>query len=1033
VKSDFKKIVMNRIKITLLLYLLVLLSVSVSAQISYTSEGINSDFERGLEFYNKEKFPAAIRYFDLFLKKGESESLTKRTDAEYYAALSALKLFNPDGERRMLLFLSGHPESQRVNEGTLTLADYFYQNKNYKKAITYYTQISRADLQKDKLPAFYFRFGYSHFMKGDPQKALALFSEIKDIDTDYTPPAIYYYSHIAYERKMYQAALEGFRRLQNDETFGSIVPFYIVQILYIQKDYENILKTAPDLLNSAGKSRAVELYRFIGDAYFNKENYKEAVGYLEKYATGAKASGREDKYQLGFCYYKNGDTDKAIKTLQDISVASDTLSQNIWYLLGDCFIKKGDRKDAQFAFGQASQMSFDSKLKEESLFNYAKLTFEISNSPFGEAIAAFQSYIELYPGSDRIEEVYNYLVTSYMKLKNYKAALISLDKIRNKDIKLEEAYQKVAFFRGLELLKNMEIESAIEMFDKSLKYEKYSLPIRVRSIYWKAEAYYRLGQYDKAIASYEDFMGIPGSTNLPEYKLIRYNLGYAQYNLKEYATALSHFKTFESEPGNSQDLIADARNRIADCYYIATNYQQALSYYDKVIDYGMVDADYAISQKGFALGLTNDQRGKVNVLTTLISKYPKSAYIPAALYERGRANIILKEMKKGESDLMTVVNDFPKSPYVPRAMVQLGLLYFETDNNPAAVTQFKKVIENFRSTPEARSALTGLKNTYVEMNEVDTYFAYVKSLEGFGDINMAEKDSLMYGSAEKLYMTGNCGKASEIFRKYLDEFQNGNFKTNALYYLADCANSNGNKDEALGYYLEIIKAPNNDFIIQSLTTAAAILFDKEDYQKAASLYEELENVSTAQENIVTALRGELRSAYQSGDAQRTINVASRIAANSKVPEELSREAVFMKGKAHYSQNENDEALAEFKKISSEVTSAEGAESKYLVAEILFKKGNLAESEKVINDFIDKNTPHQFWTARILILSADIAIRKGDKLGAQATLKALKDNYPNDTDGIIDEVRSRLDSLSTGQGTQADTTKTQSDKTETSKK
>ena len=70
-------------------------------------------------------------------------------------------------------------------------------------------------------------------MKGDRQKALLLFSEIKDIDTDYTPPAIYYFSHIAYEDKKYETALEGFMRLKTDETFGPVVPFYIAQILYL--------------------------------------------------------------------------------------------------------------------------------------------------------------------------------------------------------------------------------------------------------------------------------------------------------------------------------------------------------------------------------------------------------------------------------------------------------------------------------------------------------------------------------------------------------------------------------------------------------------------------------------------------------------------------------------------------------------------------------------------------------------------------------------------------------------------------------
>jgi TolA-binding protein len=373
-----------------------------------------------------------------------------------------------------------------------------------------------------------------------------------------------------------------------------------------------------------------------------------------------------------------------------------------------------------------------------------------------------------------------------------------------------------------------------------------------------------------------------------------------------------------------------------------------------------------------------------------------------------------------------VINSYPKSPYVPRAIVQLGLLYFDTGDNQGALTQFKKVIENYKSTPEARYALTGLKNTYVEMNDVETYFAYVKTLAGYGDVDLAEKDSLLYGSGEKLYIAGNCGKASEIFRSYLNEFQNGSFRINALYYLADCANMNGNKEEALKYYTEVIQVPNNDFIVQSLIAASTILYGKEDYQKSLAYYEELENVTETPEYKVIALRGQLRSAYQIGDAQKTILIAAKISNAPGIPEELLRESTFMSGKAHYSQNEYDEALKDFRKISSEVTSAEGAESNYRVAELLYKKGQTAEAEKVINEFIDKNTPHQFWMARMFLLLADISIKKGDSLQAIATLRGLKDNYPIDSDGILDEVRAKLDSLNSGNKDSPDTLKISAD-------
>src|SRR5659263_702281 len=123
---------MNRNRTVLIFFILSLLAFRLPAQISFTAKEINSDFDMGMEFFNKEKYPAAIKFFDSFLKSGKGESLTQKADAEYYSALAALTLFNPDGEFRMMRFITSHPESSRINDSRLALGDYFYQNKNYK-------------------------------------------------------------------------------------------------------------------------------------------------------------------------------------------------------------------------------------------------------------------------------------------------------------------------------------------------------------------------------------------------------------------------------------------------------------------------------------------------------------------------------------------------------------------------------------------------------------------------------------------------------------------------------------------------------------------------------------------------------------------------------------------------------------------------------------------------------------------------------------------------------------------------------------
>lgn len=1001
-----------KIKITLFIIILIpTFSIGVLAQRPLSIKEGDSDFFRAKELYNKEKYAAAIVLFDKYILESGDILSGKKSEAEFLAALSSVRLYNNNFEYRVTRFVNTHPESPLNNVAWFELGRTFYQSKNYKKAIIYLEKTDRLEIDDILLPEYYFKLGYSHFMKGDRKRAMLFFSEIMDIDTEFTSPAIYYFSHLAYDNKMYRTALDGFMRLKNDESFGSVVPFYIVQILYIMEEYDDILKIAPSLLDAAGEERASELYRIIGDAYFQKANYAEAVINLEEHVTRAKRTGREGSFQLAYCYYMTGEYDRSIPLFREVCRRRDELSQNAFYLLGDCFLKQGEKKMAQAAFSSASKMDFDKDVKQESLFNFAKLTYETTYSPFGEVIRAFQEYIEQYPGSDNIEEAYDYLVSAYMKIKNYKAAIASLDRIRHKDERLERAYQKVAFYRGLELYKNIRYQASIDMLDKSLNYGRYNRQLRARALYWKAEAHYRLNDPDNALSFYEEFMGIPGASGLEEFRMVRYNIGYVYFNREKYSEALRWFRDFESNSvGGNPYLMADLYNRIADCYYISTDYTQAIDYYDRVINTGSSGADYAMFRKGFAMGLMHDQKSKEEVLSTLIAGYPSSSLIPSALFERGRAFISLENYSKGEDDFKTIISSQPNSIFVPRAMVQLGLLYFNTGENKAAVDQYKKVIENYQSTPEARSALTGLRTTYVEMNDVESYFAYVRSLDGYADVRTSERDSLLYISGENLYISGNCDRASEIFTNYLKEFEHGSFRLNASFYLADCLESDGKIDEALTHYLEVVKTPNNPFLGQSYLAIAGIYSFKEVFDSAFIYYEEVERVAETSENVFEASVGQLKAAYNMGDPIRAISASNKVLASEKLTEELAREATFMRAKSNYALDNAGTALDDFRRVAIEVTSSEGAESKFRIAEILFNQEKVTDAEIIVNEFIEQNTPHQYWMARMFILLSDISIVNSDEFQARATLMSLEDYYQTEDDGILDEVKSRLNDL-----------------------
>ncbi len=199
-----------------------------------------------------------------------------------------------------------------------------------------------------------------------------------------------------------------------------------------------------------------------------------------------------------------------------------------------------------------------------------------------------------------------------MRLKNYQAAMNSLEKISTRDDRLKAAYQKVAYYRGIELFRNKNYQEAMATFTKSLMYKEMNPELRARALYWRGESNYRLGKADAAAGDWEAFRQLPAAKTLPEYGLIDYNLGYLWYNERDYSKALTFFLAFNNgtDRNRRDDMVADANNRIADCYYIRADYPSAIVYYNKVIDYAKVDADYAMFQKGFAQGLSNNKPGK---------------------------------------------------------------------------------------------------------------------------------------------------------------------------------------------------------------------------------------------------------------------------------------------------------------------------------------------------------------------------------------------------------------------------------------
>ncbi len=993
---------------TVLCCLLVLAASAQKTRVHYEDDVL---FKESLKLFEKQKYGAAQSGFGQVIEKYSSVRSETQGAAEYYRAVCAIELFNPDAEYFITEFLDAFPESPYAIRARYDMAKFKYRDQVYKEAVYWFGLVNEYDVPKNEMTEYRFKYAYSLFEVQDYAAAKPLFKQVMENQNKYRTPALYYYSHLAYLDSNYETAYRGFEELRTDPKFAPIVPYYLTQILYEQKKFDKIIEYAPQFLDSASTKRQPEISRILGEAYYKTGEFEKALPYLETYHSTATAFTKDDYYSLGYVFYRTGSYEKAAGMLEKVTSENDTIAQNAYYHLADCYIQMGDKTKARNAFFAAANKPINKDITEDALFCYAKITYELSYSPFNETITAFEDYIARYPTSKKIDDAYAFLVKVYMTSKNYKDALASLEKIKRRNADTDMAYQRVAYFRGLELFNNLEFIEAVGLFDKSLVYGMYDKDIRALCHYWKAEALYRQMNYSEAQKSFSTFILSPGSITKPEYKLAHYDLGYSFFKLKEYTSAMTWFRKYTDMTMNDNTIqYADACNRVGDSYFMLREYDKAVVYYKRAYDQKMIDADYALFQQGFCNGLLKNQDRKIAKLQQLLLEFPQSAYADDAAYELGQGHISKDEYSLAKPYYLRIVEEFPNSSYVLRSYLQLGLIYFSENNLDQSAEVYKKLIQDYPGSPESKSALIGLKNIYINKNKVDDYVQYVEGLGEFAKVSQSEQDSLNYLAAEDAYMRTDCPLARDLFNKYLKKYPDGIFALNSHYYRSDCYAQEENLDSAMVGYRFIIGKPKNPFTEQTLLYAAKTANKQQDYESSAKYYARLETIAELKSNMLEARVGQMLAYEKLKNNKECIAAAERLITTDKVSEEQIRTANFIMGKSYLAEQDTVNALIKFRTLALNVSSKEGAQSKFIVSRLLFEQGKYDEAEAEVTSFLDMGSPHQFWLGKSYIIWGDIYFAREDFFQAKYTYQSILENYPVKDDGIIEKARERNDSV-----------------------
>lgn len=987
---DFQPLNMTITRILTLSFCVLFTSLNLPLQAQKTSiyAQPQASYDQAIDLYNKAKYGSAQVIFD-DLAKGEKSNI--QAGSEYYAALCAAQLFHPDATARLEKFITANPQNAQVNNACFELGKLQLTNKEYRKALESLKKVDRFELTQEQQNEYYFKLGYAYFKLDDLKKARENFSLLIDKPNKYNIPANYYYAHIAYSEKNYETALKHFERVSTDETFRDVVNYYIIQIYALQGRYEELLAKSLPLLEAGNDKKTAEIARLTADAYFHQKDYKTSLKYFNQYLdTKPSSVSTVDNYEIAFANYSTGNYSQAIKYFQLVATGQDSLAQNAYYHLGDSYIKTNQKRFAFNAFNSAFKIKADPSLTEEALFNYAKLAVELSYNPYNEAVNALQEYLAKYPESVRRDELYGYLADLYLLTKNYKNALTSIQQIKKRNIRLDAAYQKIAYYRGVELFNEADYDGAIQLFAQARDLTSDN-SIKASSSYWTGEAYYRTARWDQAVEAFTKFQLTPGALNLPYFNTANYNIGYCYFKKKEYSKAAAGFRKYLADKKTDVKMAADANLRLGDCLFMTKEYSTANDFYLKAAAAKVIDADYAMYQAGISYGVQGDMQNKINTLRKMLTSYSKSNYTDDALYEIGLTYNVIDRDSDALAYFQRVVKEFPNSPYVKKSLLKTGLIYFNQNRDQEALTTLKRVAKDYPGTPESKEALSSIKSIYVEMNQVDEYVDFTKQVPQ-ADISRSEQDSLSYIAAENQYMNGNCEKAVDGFNKYISKFPEGSFILEANFYKAECDYRSQRYDNALKSYEFIMGQQRSRFTANAASRSAQIQHTRGNYEAALESYIRLEETADQPGMVINALSGQMQCNYTLKRYGLAIQSAQKLLNLDKLTQNQATEAHITIARSANALSNTDLARKEYEETVKLSKNEMAAEAKYMLAQLEFENGKYDQCEKSVFNLSENFASYDYWVAKGFLLLADVYVKKGNTFQAKQTLQSIIDNY-----------------------------------------
>ena len=918
-----------------------------------------------------------------------------------------------EAEVKLLHFIEQYPHSAYLPFAYSRLGDWYYVREQYGAAIPWYRRVDTSLLPDKMAVATDYYYAYSLMREGRNEEALRRFEPLTYADT-FRDDAEFYTGYLYMKTGNNEKGIAHLQKVLNHPTYGSYANAYTAEGELSLMHYTQALQIAQQGLLSSRLEPSVRLslLKTAGLAAANLSQREQAVSYLTDYVNQTTNPGRVELLTLGKTLIELGQASNAIHHLEQVpSGKKDFMSQLAYYYLGLGHLATRNTTTAGSAFDQAVSINAYAPLTETAAYNSALASYSKAPGRISQGSKRLVSFIQQYPKSEYYSLAIGYLEDAYLNEPNTSAALQELNSISPLPERLKRTRDRVKLGKANKALASGNTSEAAGQYQDIIRTAGDATSV-AEAYLWMGEAAYQQGKYQEAIQNTNKYLqNKPAELELNNNAY--YTLGYAHFNLKQYAETEKAFRSYLSNSGNiGSNERTNVLNRLGDIQVQKRDYAGAQQFFVQAEQAGGNEADYSLYSRGIVLGLQKDYRGKAAVLAQLPTRYPASNLAPKALYEQGQSLSLMGDEDNARAAFERFFQLHKTSELAPKVGLQLALSYFNQNRLQDAAQAYERVILNYPKSNEAKIALQDLKSISIQLNQIDRYNNLARTSGLDSGLSQGELDQMSYLAAERLIASGSPQEAKTALDKYITDYPNGAYIDRATYSKALIEyNTQNYTNAALALERLGSRTIDSNLAIEVYNLLGASYDKLNQPGRAAEAYLAKSRYTTNINDRSNAVRLSGERAVKSQSIEFIYSLADDVTkGNIKVDDQTKATIIGYAAENYAHTNNKAQAISYAKRLKELPNVGTHDMADVILALDLFDKGKYSEVQRSMNALTTRGSSDAYWLARGFILLADTYVKLGDKDSARTYYESVKGSYPNTTDGIIEMINQRLDTL-----------------------